>query len=87
MTWKPRLIQGGRSAAVHPSVNAEAPAVLELVRPPEPQTLAIPSDSSASRSSTVTDVAEQDLATLPHLRRGEAEVPIVATILGPGMFP
>ena len=87
MTWKPRLIQGGRSAAVHPSVNTEASVVLELVRPPGPQTLAIPSDAGAPRLSTVADVAEQDLATPPHLRRGEAEVPIVATILGPGMFP
>ena len=87
MTWKPRLIQDGRSLAVHPSVNTEASAVLELVRPPGPQTLAIPSDASAPRLSTVADVAEQDLATPAHPQRGEAEVPTIATILGPGMFP
>lgn len=87
MTWKPRLIQGGRSLAAHPSVNTEATAVLELVRPPEPQVRAILTDASAPRVLTLTDVAGKDLATPAPLRRGEAEVTIVATILGTGMFP
>lgn len=87
MTWKPRLIQGGRSLAVHPSVNTGTPEVLELVRPPGAQTLTICSDTGAPRLSAVADVAEQDLATPAHPQRGEAEVPIIATILGLGMFP
>jgi len=87
MTWTPRLIQGGRSPAAHPSVNTEATAVLELVRPPEPQVRAILTDVSTPRVLTLTDVAGKGLATPAPLRSGEAEVPIIATILGPGMFP
>lgn len=87
MAWKPRLIQGGRLPAVHPSVNTEAPPALELVRSPEPQTPADPRDAGTPPSTTVDDVAGHGPATPPPRRHDRTTSPRIATIHGPESFP
>lgn len=53
MTWEPRLIQGGRSPAVHRSATTEALPALELVPPLETQTPATLIEVGVTRSSTL----------------------------------